>query len=84
MKKRRKTPKTNTNISTDLASPSPPGDREHVSIRKIKNGHVVSRSGYKAGKHFDEEVYTPHRPRVEMGSPKARLARERRLAGKAL
>jgi len=52
-------------------SPYREKDRMSMSIRQIKNGYVVNKHGYKGGKHFDEEFYTPKAPNVDMGGPKS-------------
>lgn len=48
--------------STEVARPYVEKDRMHMSVRQIENGYVVNRHGYKDGKHFDEEVFTPNVP----------------------
>jgi hypothetical protein len=76
--------KKTVNTTGEMAmtdSPMRQKDHEHISIRQIKNGHIVSRHGFKAGKSFDEEMYTPQKPKIDM---KAAGAREKRLEGKKL
>ena len=46
---------------TDCA-PVAVGDNSSVSIRRIKNGYLVERSGTKRGKYFSEQVYSPTDP----------------------
>lgn len=38
-------------------------DRMHMSVRQIKNGFIVDRHGYKNGKHYSEEFFTPDAPK---------------------
>ena len=45
-------------------------DRMHMSVRQIKNGYLVNRHGHKDGKHYDEEVYTPHCPNIDVPAAK--------------
>jgi hypothetical protein len=53
-------------------------DRMHMSARQIKNGWLVSRSGYRDGKHFDEEMFTPNAPKFDIPSkPAARSVKSR-------
>jgi hypothetical protein len=56
-------------------------DRMHMSVRQIRNGFIVNRHGYKQGKHYDEEFYTPKAPNIgiEPGkkSPAMRSRNER-------
>lgn len=40
----------------------PSDDRETVSIRKIKNGFLVERSGSKRGKYFRDEEFSATKP----------------------
>lgn len=37
-------------------------DRHHISIRAIENGWLINEHGYKDGKHFDRERFTPTAP----------------------
>jgi hypothetical protein len=47
-----------------------PKDSMSLSVRQIKNGYLVNRYGYKDGKHFDEEMYTPRCPQLDMPATK--------------
>lgn len=44
----------------------PPKDHEHVSVRKVDNGYIVSHDGVKGGKPFNREFYTPKAPRLDV------------------
>jgi hypothetical protein len=37
-------------------------DRLSISLRQIENGWIMNRHGFKDGKHFDEEIFTPSEP----------------------
>jgi len=42
----------------------PSSDNESLSIRSIKNGFLISRSGSRKGKYFSEDEYSPGKPVV--------------------
>lgn len=37
-------------------------DRHHMSVRQIENGWLINEHGYKNGKHFDRERFSPSAP----------------------
>lgn len=41
-----------------------------MSIRQIKNGFIVNKHGYKDGKHYDDEFFTPRAPNIDIGEKK--------------
>ena len=51
-----------------------PKDSFHMSVRQIENGFIVSRHGYKDGKHYDEEFYSKTPPGGGFSAPKVRAA----------
>ena len=57
--------------ATQMAVPAPPNEQESVSIRKIANGYVISRSGMRRGKYFTHEEYSAGRPVVTAAISKA-------------
>lgn len=58
--------------SRAIAVPAPPNEQESVTIRKIANGYVISRSGTRRGKYFTHEEYSAGRPVVSAAAvPKA-------------
>lgn len=56
-------------------------DRHHVSMRQIENGWLINEHGYKDGKHFDRERFSPTPPELFDGArpaaPKRRAAPSR-------
>jgi hypothetical protein len=48
----------------------PPKDHESMSVRKIDNGYVVSHDGYKGGKRFEREYYSPKAPSLAGRTPR--------------
>lgn len=62
--------KTRRGGSGQIAVPSPTNQQESVSIRKIKNGYLISRSGSRRGKYFTEDEFSPGRPAVMASIPK--------------
>lgn len=50
--------------SNDIAVPAPAGGKssESISVRAIKNGYLISKSGVKRGKYFEETEYSAGRP----------------------
>lgn len=74
--------------SRSIAVPAPPNQQESVSIRRIANGYLISRSGTRRGKYFTHEEYSAGRPVVSAAVPKpaakspaAARARQPRSAG---
>lgn len=43
---------------------APSDQRETVSIRKIKNGYVIEKSGVRRGKYYSEQEYSAAKPMV--------------------
>jgi hypothetical protein len=56
--------------SRAIAVPAPPNEQESVSIRKIANGYLISKSGTRRGKYFTHEEYSAGRPVVTAAAPK--------------
>lgn len=52
-----------------IAVQAPHGQSESVSIRQIKNGYIIERSGVKRGKYHSEQEYSPGRPVVVSAAP---------------
>ena len=40
-------------------------DSMHISVRQIQNGFIVNKHGHKAGKHYDDEYFTPTAPKID-------------------
>lgn len=74
-KKIKPVPVTIVHEQGTMPEPYRPKDSLHMSIRQIENGFIVNRHGHKDGKHFDEELFTPHMPQVGMRSRAPRQAR---------
>lgn len=45
-----------------MAVPAPTDERESISVRKIKNGYLIEKSGVVRGKYFSHTEYSPGRP----------------------
>lgn len=52
----------------------PSNEQENISIKKIDNGYLVSRSSYnQRGQYVERQVYTPSKPQIEVANaPKAK------------
>lgn len=57
-----------------IAVQAPHSQSESVSIRQIKNGYIIERSGVKRGKYHSEQEYSPGRPVISAAAPPARKA----------
>lgn len=75
------------NEPASTSDPYRPKDSEHMSIRQIDNGYIVNRHGYRNGKHFDVDVYTPTAPKIDIpnrGRSERPPGRSSRLDGKKI
>jgi len=52
--------------STSPSNDYKPKDSMHMSVRQIQNGFIVNKHGHKAGKHYDDEYFTPTAPKIDM------------------
>lgn len=57
-----------------MAVAAPPNEQESVSIRKISNGFLISKSGTRRGKYFSHEEFSAGRPVVVASASKAPAA----------
>ena len=62
--------KKKTTPSSMLPSPVigslKPEDRQDFSIRQISNGYILRTSGVRDGKYFENEVFSPKKPTVNV------------------
>ena len=75
--------------SNDIAVPAPAGGKssESISVRAIKNGYLISKSGVRRGKYYEETEYSAGRPVIAAtgvpgaGHAKPKAASHKRAAG---
>lgn len=61
--------KTKRSRSGAIGVPAPAAESESLNIRKIENGYLIDRSGYKRGKHFTRTEFSPTKPCITAGRP---------------
>lgn len=59
-----------------------PSNGTNVSVRQIKNGFLIERSGMKGRKYVSETEFSPGRPTISANVPAAPKANKPRAAAK--
>lgn len=56
--------------TTPVDAVSPNNQRQSITIRKIANGYVTSKSGYSKGQYVERETFSRTAPRVVVSGEK--------------
>jgi hypothetical protein len=61
-------PKAKSKSTASCAVGGPSSQQQNISIRKIDNGYVVSRSEYRRGQYVERQTYTPSKPQIQIAN----------------